>query len=227
MSVIRACALVKDLDMLSDGEWTEIGASGVNLSGGQTWRITFARALYSRAGILILDDIFSAVDAHVGKHIFEQALVGELGFGRTRVLVTHHVSLCEYRARYVVELGDGTVAHAGTRDQLRTSGSLECIFQDEEDSQAGTFDSNTVIESDASDMNAMVTTKKVDLSKVRKFMEAEHREQGRVKMNNYIAYMKSCGNWPFWLLALMILIVSEVVTIGEWSRLFQLLQLTL
>lgn len=74
--VLEVCALKKDLDMLTDGESTEIGANGINLSGGQRWRVTFARALYSRAGILVLDDIFSAVDAHVGRFIFEKGLTG-------------------------------------------------------------------------------------------------------------------------------------------------------
>ena len=74
--VLEVCALKKDLDMLADGENTEIGANGINLSGGQRWRVTFARALYSRAGILVLDDIFSAVDAHVGRFIFEKGLTG-------------------------------------------------------------------------------------------------------------------------------------------------------
>ena len=56
--VLNCCALEKDLDRLPDGELTDIGANGINLSGGQRWRISFARALYSRAGILVLDDIF-------------------------------------------------------------------------------------------------------------------------------------------------------------------------
>ena len=56
--VLKCCALEKDLDLLPDGELTDIGANGINLSGGQRWRISFARALYSRAGILVLDDIF-------------------------------------------------------------------------------------------------------------------------------------------------------------------------
>ena len=56
--VVGCCALEKDLDLLPDGELTDIGANGINLSGGQRWRISFARALYSRAGILVLDDIF-------------------------------------------------------------------------------------------------------------------------------------------------------------------------
>ena len=56
--VISCCALEKDFQMLTDGDLTDIGANGINLSGGQRWRVSFARALYSRAGILVLDDIF-------------------------------------------------------------------------------------------------------------------------------------------------------------------------
>ena len=56
--VVRCCALEKDLQMLADGDLTDIGANGINLSGGQRWRVSFARAMYSRAGILVLDDIF-------------------------------------------------------------------------------------------------------------------------------------------------------------------------
>ncbi len=123
--VIQVCALRKDLDMLADGELTEIGANGINLSGGQRWRVTFARALYSRAGILVLDEIFSAEDAHVGRYIFEQALTGELGVGRTRILVTHHVALCRSRTKYIVELGEGTVEKVGLVEELEATGALQ------------------------------------------------------------------------------------------------------
>ncbi|ETI29167.1 hypothetical protein G647_01620 [Cladophialophora carrionii CBS 160.54] len=134
--VLTACALTKDLEMLQDGELTDIGANGINLSGGQKWRVSFARALYSRAGILVLDDIFSAVDAHVGRHLFEQALTGELGQGRTRILVTHHVALCLPRTNYSVLLSNGTVEVEGRTEELRRSGKLKSILaQDIEEQQ--------------------------------------------------------------------------------------------
>ncbi|KIW98705.1 uncharacterized protein Z519_00366 [Cladophialophora bantiana CBS 173.52] len=131
--VLHACALTKDLEMLPDGELTDIGANGINLSGGQKWRVSFARALYSRAGILVLDDIFSAVDAHVGRHLFEQALVGELGQGRTRILVTHHVALCLPKTNYSVLLSNGTVEQAGKTEELRRSGKLKSILAEDEE----------------------------------------------------------------------------------------------
>jgi ABC-type multidrug transport system fused ATPase/permease subunit len=131
--VVTACALDKDLEILTDADSTEIGANGINLSGGQRWRVTLARALYSRAGILVMDDIFSAVDAHVGKHIFENALTGELCKNRTRILVTHHVSLCAPKTTYEVHLGDGTVDYAGPVDEMNRAGELEVIMDEEED----------------------------------------------------------------------------------------------
>ncbi|KAF2454202.1 P-loop containing nucleoside triphosphate hydrolase protein [Lineolata rhizophorae] len=130
--VVHACALDKDLSILPDGDSTEIGANGINLSGGQRWRVTLARALYSRAGILVLDDIFSAVDAHVGRHIFEHALTGPLSEGRTRVLVTHHVSLCLPKTKYEVQLENGTVKHAGFVDDLQRTGKLNNILEEEQ-----------------------------------------------------------------------------------------------
>ena len=135
---LKVCALEKDLEILQDGEMTEVGSTGIGLSGGQRWRVSFARALYSRAGILILDDIFSAVDAHVGRQLFEEALTGELGTGRTRILVTHHIGLVLPKTRYVVVLGDGAVDHAGDVNDLTRTGSLAKILEaDEQEENAG------------------------------------------------------------------------------------------
>ena len=118
--VIHACALDKDLELWEDGDMTEIGPNGINLSGGQRWRTTLARAVYSRAGILVLDDIFSAVDANVGKHIFEHALMGELSEKRTRILVTHHVSLCLPKTKYLVQVGEGKIDYAGPVEDAKS-----------------------------------------------------------------------------------------------------------
>ncbi|KAJ3485575.1 hypothetical protein NLG97_g6785 [Lecanicillium saksenae] len=110
--VIEACALGQDLATLPDGDQTQIGLRGVKLSGGQKARLSFARALFSEAKLMILDDIFSALDTHVSKHIFE-ALSGELCKDRTRILVTHHVSLCLPSAKYHVHLENNVAAYSG------------------------------------------------------------------------------------------------------------------
>ena len=148
---LKVCALEKDLEILEDGDLTEVGSTGIGLSGGQRWRVSFARALYSRAGILILDDIFSAVDAHVGRQLYEEALTGDLGVGRTRILVTHHMGLVLPRTKYVVLLGDGTIAQAGSVGELTNSGKLDQILKEEEREETGTDDTLTVEEEASGD----------------------------------------------------------------------------
>ena len=116
-TTLSVCGLIQDLEILPDGDLIEVGVGGINLSGGQTSRILFARAMYSRAGILILDDVFSSVDAHVGLHVFEHVLCEELVKGRTRILATHHTVLCISRASYHVELGNGRTLRKWPGDQ--------------------------------------------------------------------------------------------------------------
>lgn len=230
---IDVCALRKDLDMLSDGEKTEIGANGINLSGGQKWRVTLARAIYSRAGILVFDDIFSAVDAHVGRHIFEKCLTGELAVGRTRILVTHHVALCQSKTKYLVELGDGKVLHAGLLSDLEHDGTLDLIkthtqTEDEirEDENATAVNSQEASD-DETDLNGESdgnTLKKV-MSKqqdARKFVEDEKREKGAIKTHVYGTYLKDSGGVIFWVLCLTIWLTNQGLNLGRswWLRIW-------
>ncbi|XP_039495971.1 multidrug resistance-associated protein 1 isoform X1 [Drosophila santomea] len=116
--VIDACALRADIDILSAGDLTEIGEKGINLSGGQKQRISLARAVYSDADLYLLDDPLSAVDAHVGKHIFEE-VIGPKGIlaRKSRVLVTHGVTfLPQVDSIYVLKMGE--ISESGTFDQL-------------------------------------------------------------------------------------------------------------
>ena len=74
----QACALGSDLELLPAGDESEIGEKGINLSGGQRHRVALARAVYAAADVYLLDDPLSAVDAHVGKHLFERCICGAL-----------------------------------------------------------------------------------------------------------------------------------------------------
>ena len=76
--VVEACALKLDLDMFEAGDRTEVGEKGITLSGGQKQRLALARAVYSPAQTILLDDVLSALDVHVGKFIFEKCITGEL-----------------------------------------------------------------------------------------------------------------------------------------------------
>ncbi|CAG5123107.1 unnamed protein product [Candidula unifasciata] len=115
---IDACALRPDLDMLSAGDRTEIGERGINLSGGQKQRVSLARALYAQADVYLLDDPLSAVDSHVGQHIFDY-VIGHSGMleGKVRVLVTHGIQYLAHTDQIVV-MTEGRISESGHYDEL-------------------------------------------------------------------------------------------------------------
>ncbi|OAF67676.1 Ubiquitin-conjugating enzyme E2 S [Intoshia linei] len=116
--VIHACALINDLNLLVAGDETEIGEKGINLSGGQKQRISIARAIYQQKDLVLFDDPLSAVDVHVGKHIFDNVIAnGGILSGKTRVLVTHSLSHLEYVDNIVV-MDRGLISEQGTYDEL-------------------------------------------------------------------------------------------------------------
>ncbi|XP_008589254.1 PREDICTED: canalicular multispecific organic anion transporter 1-like, partial [Galeopterus variegatus] len=116
--ILEACALLADLETLPGRDLAEIGEKGINLSGGQKQRISLARAVYQNSDIYILDDPLSAVDAHVGKHIFNKVL-GPSGLlrGKTRLLVTHSLHFLP-EVDEIVVLGNGTVLEKGSYSTL-------------------------------------------------------------------------------------------------------------
>ncbi|XP_052415241.1 multidrug resistance-associated protein 1 [Carassius gibelio] len=116
--VLEACALLPDLDNLPAGDATEIGEKGLNLSGGQKQRVSLARAVYRKADVYLLDDPLSAVDAHVGQHIFNK-VIGPRGILRdkTRVLVTHGMSFLP-QADLILVLVDGEISERGSYQEL-------------------------------------------------------------------------------------------------------------
>ena len=115
---IKACALLDDFTQLPDGDETVVGERGISLSGGQKARVALARAVYARADIYLLDDVLSAVDSHVGKHIIENVL-GSRGLvrSRTRSLAPNAISVLQ-EASYITLLKEGEVTERGTFKSL-------------------------------------------------------------------------------------------------------------
>lgn len=187
-----------------------------------------ARAIYSRAGILVLDDIFSAVDAHVGRHIFEKCLTGELCAGRTRILVTHHVALCEPKTKYLVELGDGRVLNAGFVSELEETGTLQQIKSHEQTDQEVRDDEASTALNSEDTSQADGETDGEPLAKVpskaqaRKFVEEEAREKGAVKGKVYATYLRYSGSWWFWSTILFLFLFVQVLTVGRswWLKIW-------
>ncbi|CAL5382544.1 unnamed protein product [Camellia sinensis] len=113
---IKACALIKDFELFSAGDLTQIGERGINMSGGQKQRIQIARAVYQDADIYLLDDPFSAVDAHTGSQLFEDCLMGILK-EKTILYVTHQVEFLP-AADLILVMKNGRISQAGTFDEL-------------------------------------------------------------------------------------------------------------
>ncbi|KAG8877450.1 hypothetical protein FRB98_006684 [Tulasnella sp. 332] len=113
-SVLHQCAL----GMFDAGDATEVGKKGLTLSGGQKARLALARTLYPTATVVLLDDIFSALDAHTSGWIVGKCLRGDLLRGRTVLLVTHNVAMTAPLADFVVSLGpNGSVTSQNTASE--------------------------------------------------------------------------------------------------------------
>lgn len=178
-----ACALDKDIAALDSGDLTEVGEKGITLSGGQKARVALARAVYSRAKNVLLDDVLSAVDgkkkkqererekgctifiltfffilsAHTARHLYDKCLVGPLMEGRTRILITHHVGLCISGASYLVHLENGRINLCGSPEELEADGSLRMILDEVIESVDEEEKMEETIEEEAENMDPQAT----------------------------------------------------------------------
>ncbi|XP_078098961.1 ATP-binding cassette sub-family C member 9 isoform X1 [Sander vitreus] len=119
-TVIDACSLQPDIDLLPFGDQTEIGERGINLSGGQRQRICVARALYQNTNIVFLDDPFSALDIHLSDHLMQEGILKFLQDDkRTVVLVTHKLQYLIH-ADWIIAMKDGSVLREGTLKDIQT-----------------------------------------------------------------------------------------------------------
>ncbi|SJX64108.1 probable YBT1-Vacuolar, ABC protein transporting bile acids [Sporisorium reilianum f. sp. reilianum] len=147
-AVVKACALEPDLKILEYGDETEVGEKGTSLSGGQKARIALARALYSSAKHVLIDDALSAVDSHTAKHLYRHALKGALAKNRTIILVTHAISLCLPGAAFAVAMDNGSVVVAGTPDVVNASG----VFSEEGEALRSSLKAGQTAEQDHEEM---------------------------------------------------------------------------
>ncbi|KAI8065795.1 P-loop containing nucleoside triphosphate hydrolase protein [Gongronella butleri] len=214
---LHACSLEPDLAILSHGDATVIGEKGITLSGGQKARVALARAVYSRANIVLMDDILSAVDAHTARHIYDHCLTGALMHGRTQILVTHHVRLCVDTAQFLVHLHDGQPDLVGAPDQLREHPSWTSILEEEE-TTADIEDKKTM----PKNKDTTIIDKKEPMEPVSPhvLVEEENREVGSVKWHYYKVYLKHVGGIFFWVVFLGSLIVVRGLDVmeGTWLK---------
>lgn len=223
---LTACALDKDFEVLEDGDQTEIGEKGITLSGGQKARVSLARAVYSRAQNVLMDDVLSAVDAHTAKHLYEKCLLGPLMKERTRILITHHVKLCVKGSGYIVHIDSGRANLVGTPNELRQNGQLASIFESEEEeiAEEEAAEEEKAIEDT---LPPVPTDANKDQKKPRALVEEETRATGMVKVRLYKMYINMVGNPFFWFVMVALVIgsrgldVTENWWIKQWSQSYE------
>ncbi|KAJ0658293.1 putative ABC-type xenobiotic transporter [Helianthus annuus] len=189
---LKKCSLVKDLELLPYADLTEIGERGVNLSGGQKQRIQLARALYQDADIYLLDDPFSAVDAHTASSLFNEYVMEAL-FRKTVLLVTHQVDFLP-AFDSVLLMSDGEILAAAPYNQLMAS----CQeFQDLVNAHKETAGSERLAEVTSStrhvpsikDNKNTQTAKISESSDNDQLIKKEEREEGDTGFRPYKQYL--------------------------------------
>ncbi|KAJ7459957.1 hypothetical protein FB451DRAFT_1272196 [Mycena latifolia] len=216
-SVIECCALKPDLDILEDGDETEIGAKGISLSGGQKARVALARACYARTKWVLLDDPLSAVDSHTARFLYDRLLRGPLLANRTVILVTHHVQLVLPGAHYLIQMKEGRIDNQGTPDDLRRQGVLEEITRE---ADMDTQEEDPVILEPTTEAELADDDIK-EARKPRKLVEDEHRETGSVSWPVYKVYLAAVGFLVFCTYTFLA-VVLELKGVGEklWIKIW-------
>uniref|UniRef100_A0A8C7J2R3 ATP-binding cassette, sub-family C (CFTR/MRP), member 6a n=1 Tax=Oncorhynchus kisutch TaxID=8019 RepID=A0A8C7J2R3_ONCKI len=204
--VLDACALLPDLEILPAGDSTEIGEKGLNLSGGQKQRVSLARAVYRKADVYLLDDPLSAVDAHVGQHIFDK-VIGPKGVLRdkTRVLVTHGMSFLP-QADLILVLVDGEITESGSYQELLSRHGAFADFihtfasNDRKESVTETAAQRgrtSLGDTNSTNLQGMEPMSEIDEEPVPedlgKLMEVDKARTGRVRLEMYMEYFKTIG----------------------------------
>ncbi|CAL9130508.1 unnamed protein product [Musa acuminata var. zebrina] len=237
--VLHACCLKKDLELLLHGDQTIIGDRGINLSGGQKQRVQLARALYQDADIYLLDDPFSALDAHTGSELFKEYILMALA-SKTVIYVTHQVEFLPAADKILV-LKDGWIIQAGRYEELLQAGTdfnalvsahheaIETmdILEDssEPDRKRLTSSPSNIdqMKSEApedelpSERKAIKEKKKVKRMRKKQLAQEEERERGRVSLKVYLSYMAAAYRGTLIPLIVLAQIMFQVLQIaGNW-----------
>lgn len=239
--VIDACGLVRDFEILSAGDSTEIGEKGITLSGGQKQRVSLARALYSNSKHVLLDDCLSAVDSHTALWIYENCISGPLMQNRTCILVSHNVALTVQNADWVIMVENGRVKKQDTPQVLLDSGDLgaddlvkNSVFSSKNQSSNDLTKveknnelkaKSKVVDKKLQDLKASKNDGNDEVQEANpkadnKLVEEESKAEGAVDAKIYIGFMKMFGGFWSWFCLISFYVFSQCVYIIQswWLR---------
>ncbi|KAJ3127247.1 Multidrug resistance-associated protein 1 [Physocladia obscura] len=211
---IEVCSLTKDLNSFPSGVKTQIGEKGINLSGGQKARIALARAIAKNPDIYILDDPLSALDAHVSKSVFDEAINGPLMKSKTVVIATHLLHILP-NVDHVIVMDQGKIVQSGGFQELMADASGKLV-----DIMKG-YHLDDESEEDAIAKKATKEVAKTDTADD-EVAEAEDRQTGSVSGSVYVAYIHAIGyTWTIiqvvTVLLLCAIYVVQQLTLSAWT----------
>ncbi|KAM3608366.1 uncharacterized protein V6R79_023940 [Siganus canaliculatus] len=230
--VLRACALKRDMDLLPGGDLSAVGDRGANLSGGQKARVSLARAVYQDADIYLLDDPLSAVDAEVGRHLFEECICGILR-KKPRILVTHQLQYLKV-ADEIVVLKEGQMVARGTYSELQGSGlDFTSLLKKEEEGQdeerqggtpiPGSRGSHALSDNSMSSRSSLSSSQyslievAEPLAVVAQPEEEESRSEGNVGLRIYVKYFRAGANFLVLLVLVLLNILAQITfVLQDW-----------
>uniref|UniRef100_H3DQA7 ATP binding cassette subfamily C member 4 (PEL blood group) n=1 Tax=Tetraodon nigroviridis TaxID=99883 RepID=H3DQA7_TETNG len=225
--VLKACALKRDVELLPGGDLTVVGDRGANLSGGQKARVSLARAVYQDADIYLLDDPLSAVDAEVGRHLFEQCICGLLK-RKPRILVTHQLQYLK-AADEIVVLKEGHVVARGTYTELQGSGLDFTSLLTEEEGQEEKQDPRTIPlfhghhDNSASSLSSLSSSQHslFDGGESQAVVvhppEEESRSEGTISLHLYLKYFRAGANFLVLLILISINVLAHIAfVLQDW-----------
>ncbi|CAJ1079463.1 multidrug resistance-associated protein 4 [Xyrichtys novacula] len=231
--VLGACALKRDMDLIPGGDLAVVGDRGANLSGGQKARVSLARAVYQDADIYLLDDPLSAVDAEVGRHLFEECICGLLK-KKPRILVTHQLQYLK-AADQIVVLKEGQMVARGTYTELQSSGlDFVSLLREEEDNEEarqgmtsipGTLPHCAQLLSDnsKSSMSSLSSSQRSLIEGAEPLVtevqpaEEEHRSEGNVGLRLYVKYFRAGANFLVLLVLILLNALAQITfVLQDW-----------
>ncbi|XP_044728782.1 ATP-binding cassette sub-family C member 4-like [Chrysoperla carnea] len=209
--VVQACSLKQDFIQFPYGDRTVIGDKGASLSGGQKARINLARAVYRSADIYLLDDPLSAVDTHVGKHLFQECIETFL-HGTTRILVTHQIQHLQ-KVNHIIVMQNGKIEAEGSYAELMSQ-KLEFIKYldnaDEENEESKKEEEERIIPK-FTRQNTEYAIGRPSSVIENMPMSEEEMESGTLDTQLYFDYFRAGGNICQRLILILILILSQVI----------------
>ncbi|KAI9599633.1 P-loop containing nucleoside triphosphate hydrolase protein [Syncephalis fuscata] len=198
--VIRACALERDLEILDAGDRTHIGEKGITLSGGQKQRVSLARAIYSPARHILLDDCLSAVDSHTAQFIVKECILGPIMRSRTCILITHHVNLCAEHAAFAV-----LMEHGGIK-AVASSVNEEIGSKPAPNSSVAYLHKETPANDEQS--NPAVSRNNF-------LVEEEERNRNGLDLQVYMTYFKAGGSNQWWALVIGTFLIYQCTSVAS------------